>query len=261
LNARKRITKKLREIIDYVNGIDKILHISMRGVASFYKLPNLVEALIELDCFEEKREISDNDYKELEDARDTAKFAETEIAEDFPLLHAHSVVALWSAAETFIDELAILWIMYERESIDKEILKKILIPLIEYEELDEKEKARLIYRAIEEKARSKYMPGIARYEKIMNIFGLGGSVEDSIKDDLYEMNNVRNIIVHSSAIADRQLVESCPRLNVKLGEKVKIKHSNYVRYKAAMSDYMIKIIYRIKDYYDKKENIEILMRK
>src|SRR5208337_4910227 len=80
---------------------------------------------------------------------------------------------------------------------------------------------------------------------LLNIFGLGGAIDDEIKDKLYEMSKMRNVFVHNKGIADKQLVDTCPSLNCKIGKNVINVETDIMRYVHSVMVYLAEIQLRI----------------
>ena len=80
-------------------------------------------------------------------------------------------------------------------------------------------------------------------------FGLSGPVDDNVRRDLFELNQIRNAWVHRSGFADRRLVESCPWLNLKVGDAIRIDHKTTERYYNSVMAYALELIVRNGEYF------------
>ena len=92
--------------------------------------------------------------------------------------------------------------------------------------------------------------GVDGFERVLGCIGLSGEVDQEIKKVLWEMNHVRNVIVHRNSLADRRLIEACPWLDLKIGDKVRVSHKDLGRYQEALGEYLIAIIRRLGVKYD-----------
>ena len=63
--------------------------------------------------------------------------------------------------------------------------------------------------------------GIVRFEKLLELLGLGGDVEDETKDTLREVRAIRNLFAHQAGVADARFCEQCPTIGVE-GQRVKV---------------------------------------
>jgi hypothetical protein len=83
----------------------------------------------------------------------------------------------------------------------------------------------------------------------VSALGLGGSVDREVKRTLYELFQIRNVVVHRACIADRRLVEECARLGLKQGEEVRINHAAYHGYLEAIDAYFTCLLKRLADHF------------
>ena len=58
------------------------------------------------------------------------------------------------------------------------------------------------------------------------------------------MHHIRNVIVHRASLADRRLVQNCPWLGLKLGDKVLVTHQSLGAYGEALAKYVLTILER-----------------
>jgi hypothetical protein len=86
---------------------------------------------------------------------------------------------------------------------------------------------------------------INRFELLLEPFGLSGPVSETTKRGLFELNQVRNSLMHRAGKADRRLIEACPWLNLSAGQTVNLTGDAYKRYQEAAFDYVTEIIIRI----------------
>jgi hypothetical protein len=64
------------------------------------------------------------------------------------------------------------------------------------------------------------------------------------------MNHVRNVLVHRDSRADLRLIQACPSINLKVGDRVLITHERYDYYSNALIDYIRLLICRLGIRYD-----------
>jgi hypothetical protein len=58
------------------------------------------------------------------------------------------------------------------------------------------------------------------------------------------MREVRNVLVHNAGVIDRRLAERCPWCSWKVGKKVVVKFDEYVRYRRALTGYVMTVANR-----------------
>jgi hypothetical protein len=84
---------------------------------------------------------------------------------------------------------------------------------------DNTEKDERMRLLIQELQRSQYQYGTGSFEHVLNQFQLSGKVDPRIKQTIWEMLNIRNVIIHRGSVADRRLVEGCPWMELKIGQQ------------------------------------------
>lgn len=52
--------------------------------------------------------------------------------------------------------------------------------------------------------------GVARFETLLALVELSGAIDEEHRKGLFELQQVRNVIVHRAGIVDRRLREQCP---------------------------------------------------
>jgi hypothetical protein len=86
--------------------------------------------------------------------------------------------------------------------------------------------------------------GITQPHSLLKVVGLAGRVEDGIRRDIYELQQLRHTIVHRASLADRKLIEACPWLKLMPGERIMISHEHYRRLVVAVNKYVTVVIER-----------------
>jgi GNAT superfamily N-acetyltransferase len=226
----------------------------MRGISMFKSLPNTVQVLEETDhtpCTAEEAEKRREVYeKKLKDAKKHADFAEKEQREGFPLLHAHTLVGDWGALQSSIEDALVGMLMNEPELMQLESFSKIKITLAEFETLEKEERMRLLVEELQRGQGLGRKQGADVFEALLDQVKLSGPVEDKLKKTMWEMHNLRNVIVHRGSIADRRLVKGCPWLGLKVGDRVKIDHEDFEKHHFALGEYLMVIIRRMSVKYE-----------
>ncbi len=212
-------------------------------------MPNVVQALKDTDSKDytpQEAERKEQEYKkDLERANAQARFALKEQDDDFPLLHAQALVGMWSGLEAAIEDALVGMLLNENDLLCSEPFSKVRIPLVEFELLDKEERIRFL---VDELGRGQVLgrkQGIEGFEAMLNLVGLAGSVDPEVKKSIWEINHLRNVIVHRGSIADRRLVQACPWLSLNLGDKVKVTHKMLHTYYEVFHQYLMTIIRRL----------------
>jgi hypothetical protein len=173
-----------------------------------------------------------------------ARLSKQEIENDFPLLHAHTVVAIWSALEASIPKFAASFLVEKPATLERPAFEKIKIPVGRYEQMPMDGRMAYIVDAVLQDQRAGH-PGVARYEALLDAVGLGGNIPDELRRDLLEVSQVRNLIVHQFSIVDARFATACPWLDVHPGSRFNVKHRDYCRYRDAVIRYVTEIAERV----------------
>ena len=236
-----------------------LLDVSVEGITRLRGLPEIVGALeslhdtLLLQDLAQGEQLSDERVREARNSRDAANrianLAETEIVSGFRLLHGFTVVALWASLESLINDFLAEWMNRRPTARRIPIVQRVRIRLDLYDALKGADRYRYVLGLIEQEIRSPDRRGVARYENLLNEFGLGGSVRSETKSTLFEMGQVRNLIAHRNGVADRQFVETCAQLGLKIGETLPVTDEMMSRYFSATFEYSTEVLCRVADTY------------
>jgi len=233
----------------WVASIEQCIQLLQLSVRAISKLPHeipLLEAVHNLESL--KAEYAGKQQPSREDidrAKELVKFAEEERLNGFPLLHAHALTDLWSILEATIEDLLVANLLNEPETLGHETFSKIRIPLSEFQTLDEEERMRFVLSEFSRNQGAERRKGVERFEVLLEPFGLAGPVEDGVRKIIWEIQNVRNVLVHRAGVADRKFVQACPWLNLSVGDRVTINRESFDRYYHALSEYGTLLVFRI----------------
>ena len=224
--------------LDYLRNIDQVLYVSMRGIDQLTRMVPLHEALLGVDDESDPDSIPEESARRLGRVRWEAEFSKAEVEAGFPILHAHSIVAVWGALEAMVQDVVLCWLRNKPELLSQDALSGIKIQLAQYEAMETEDRLEYLLRQFENETRTKYKAGVSRFESLLQLVELSGPVDDDLSRILFELSNVRNVIVHRAAKADKRLVESCPWLPYKVGQEIQLSNDDYVRYRDAANDYL-----------------------
>lgn len=242
--APKWATKPFRDFIHQTERLDQLLHLSMDGISMLRGVPKIVQALAKADG-KSGEEVHDR----LESAKKEAELAHREINDGFPLLHAQTTIALWSALETAIRLFLARWLQNYKQAMEVEAIQKLRVRIVEYERLEGEDRFFYILNRLEQELATPLKTGVKRFELLLEPFGLSGPVDEDVRRNLFELNQVRNVLVHRSGVADRRLVDSCPWLKLKVGEPVKVNHEMTDHYFQSALKYATELIVRIGEHF------------
>jgi hypothetical protein len=221
----------------------------MRGIGTVSNYPKMDQRIIDL-TLQCGKEVTDEMKARLAESERLAAFANAELKDGFPFFHAFATVGAWGTLEVTIEDLLLGILLNEPESLGKDEILKIRLPLAKYEELDKEERMRFILSELARTGATASSQGVTALESLLRVFDLSGEVDEHVRKVLWEMNHIRNVIVHRDSIADLRLVQSCPWLNLKTGDRVLINCEKFGDYTDAISRYVDTVLDRIRKRYD-----------
>lgn len=232
-------TAPFEEFLDFADSLDNVIRLSASGIAMMQAVPQAIKAIQKA-----RGESSSSDTEtKLNRAHKDAAFAASELAEGFPILHGQAAVALWSAVEALARNVLVAWLAHERATVlNRPHLSKLKISLVEYEQTSEQDRPEYLAETIERFLDAPLRSGVTRLDDYFALVGLDGRVAEDERRGLFELNNIRNVLVHRNAKADRRLLAACPWLTYKPGEAVKISRSTLNRYFTVTHSYVLERI-------------------
>ncbi len=235
----------LRTFLSYTEESDRLLEISIRGITVLTRMPKLAK---ELAGWTSKTD--EEDKAAIEEAERVAEFANKEIESGFPLLHAHTLVGLWGALEAAVSDTLLNILLNEPGLLKYDCFAKVRITLAEFEMLDREDRMRFLLEEISRAQGFSHKQGVDKFEALLDNFQLSGPVDDQTKKTLWEINHLRNAIVHRASLADRRLLKACPWLGLKVAEKIVITPRALNKYHGALCGYATTLIHRLARRFD-----------
>jgi hypothetical protein len=242
--APKWATQPFRDFIGQAEKLDQLLHLSMGGISLLCGMPKVVQVLAKVE-----NDFSEEAHQRLKSANKEAELARRELNDGFPLLHAQTTIALWSALEAAIRLFLIRWLQNYKKAMEIEEIQKLRVRIGEYERLEGEDRFSYILDRLEQELAAPLKAGSTRFELLLNPFGLSGPVDKDVHRNLFELNQIRNVLVHRSGFADRRLVDSCPWLKLRVGDQVKVNHEMTDLYFQSVMKYALDLIVRIGEFF------------
>ena len=234
-----------KNYLEQIGYLTEFLELTQQGISVLRAMPKIVKVVAHAEG-----ESRGSEYeKKLEIAEKSADLADRELATGFPILHSQVTVSLWGYLEALIKDFVTEWLMNEPSSFQVAELQKLKIKLGMYEQLEGYYRYNYIVELLENEVAAGLRNGTTRFEAMLKPFGLEGEVPKDIKRDIYELGQVRNIIVHRSGIADRQMLSACPWLDLTPGQTVQVSPKMFDRYLNATTNYVTLLIYRIGEHF------------
>lgn len=237
-------TQPFRDFIEQTKRLDELLRLSISGISILRGMPKIVEVLAKMQG-ESGKETRDT----LQRAKKEAELAKREVKDDFPLLHAQTTIALWSALEATIRYFLTRWLQNYEKAMEVEAIQKLRVKIGEYESLEGEERFFYILNRLEQELATPLKTGVTRFESLLDPFGLAGPVDEDVRRNLFELNQVRNALVHRAGLADRRLTNSCPWMKLKVGDPVKVDREMTTRYSESVANYALELIIRIGEHF------------
>lgn len=236
---RKR--EEMRELELFVHVCENALRQATRAVKGVELQRDTAKFLGEPSPY-----ASDEEFERAKShASDIARFAEAEKSAGLPYLFGLCAVRLWALLEALIDELVVEAMRQPEKCKDQAALSKLKGPLMDFRNASPEEQAEFLAETLKQGVEASLKQGIGRFEAVLDPVGLGGAVDEIVRRALFELNQIRNVIVHKGGKADRRLVESCAWLGMQRGDAVRVSGSMFRRYQLAAYWYVVELRSRI----------------
>jgi hypothetical protein len=199
---------------DYVENERRLVHLAANGihqVVNQARIREVIYGVADLLDTSKRRAAA-----QLADALVMAEAARQEVEADFPLLHAHSLVGVWGALETLIDDVAVAWLTHDKTLLTAVEFVNVKVPLGEFQRMTVVERIEYLLDQVPRPA--GVGGGFPRFESLLDKVMLGGPLDDDLRRTLIEAHQVRNVCAHRGGVADRRARAACPwRKDWKLG--------------------------------------------
>ncbi len=196
------------------------------------------------------------DLLEDDTAIELVKYAEEESKRGYPILTAQVAVALWGGLEALVEDLLVALITSRSEVYSLEPLGNVKVKLAIFELMDKEDRARYLLRELDTKSAGS-RNGVNAFEPLLDHFGLSGAVKEKTKEALFELSQVRNIIVHRLHLVDSRFHKECSRLGYKKGDRLIVNREQVNRYVDSIYDYTKTLSDRMGAKWPKKQAPEI----
>ncbi|WP_392751145.1 hypothetical protein [Streptomyces sp. LN590] len=221
--------------VTYLEDAERLVQLAYTGAKAILSIHKL------FDLVEEDGDSSDERVKRERQVT----LAQTEISSDFKLLHGHSIVGIWGALESLIEDVVECWMAFRPEVLMHQNFVKIRVPLAEFLSLSDEQRVRLLVSEVQRDLKLDLRSGVTKFEKLLDSVGLGGPVDPRIRDALFEAQNIRNVLAHRAGIVDQRFVDSCPSFGLSEGDQMVIGKKLFRRMSDAMGLYSIVVLNRV----------------
>jgi hypothetical protein len=187
-------------------------------------------------------------------ARHRAALAHAELVNEYPFLNAMTLVALYSALDALVEDLAPEVFKLRLRLQGSDLVRKAADQhSAEWAQLTEDQRNALeeaVFLAMEQHvAQPKFGrvrgEGGGRYEAVLATVGLGAPADRPIPQDmddaLTELSAIRDVMVHRGGRVDGRALKAAPTLTLVEGELIRLRRADYLRYAAALRTYGMEI--------------------
>lgn len=184
----------------------------------------------------------ENEKKGLEEL---ATLGQDEVSKEFPYLHSLLIVRVCSILEAAVDDCTTAALSIPAIWEQPEIIGRISIPLIDYTNLSEHDRAEYLLDELTKRTRATHQVGPGRFEALLAPVGLGGSIPDAVRRVFVELIESRNVIVHRYGKVDRQFKDRVPWSAEKVGDHLEIENARYNKFIAGALWYGAELMVRM----------------
>lgn len=183
----------------------------------------------------------------------TIEFAKEEKSSNFSFLKSLSLVSLCSSLEALVSDVVYQWLFVNKYRIESDALSRINVPLIQFAAMNDDEKAIYILEELEGLKEVKNKPAFEKLEAMLDLLGLRPAEIKRTKDQIRQMFNLRNVILHKASIVDARLLENCPNLSetYRIGDRIAISSDEYCGYALAVTNYSQALLKQMSDKMEK----------
>ena len=178
-------SESLRRFMDSWRQLNRVLHLNIRAIHVLINMPGIVEAF--LDHTERTPDVPDvlarNEEMRawLPEAKSEAEFAKEESGKGFPLLHSHTLVALWGAFEAAVEDTIVKILLSEPERLKAQAFARIKISLADFHASDAEGRVRFLIAELSRNQGPTRRQGVDGFEFLLGLLGLSGPVRDELK--------------------------------------------------------------------------------
>lgn len=227
-----------RQFLNQHKRLTQVLHLSIAGIAMIRGRHQAIKVLAEIDG-----SLADAEQK-LKRAEREKELAQREVDSDFPLLHEQATIALWSSLEALVRSFVANWLANTPEAWAVESVRKLRVKIGDYEPLSLFDRCLWITDLVDQEVSGPLRNGVKRFESLLEPFGLSGRVEAECQKTLFELSQVRHVLVHRRGVAAPKFLSACPWMNLNCGDEIQVSHEMWIQYSNAIVAYVLELIQR-----------------
>lgn len=236
------ILEKIASFVLYLGDIAQLRRLTEHGMNAMFGSLRLFEKV--------RSEAGDNatphQVQRVEDARRWTSAAQAEIDSDFALSNGHSLMGAWGALEAMVEDVCGLWALHTQAIHSNLAFARIKVNAVDFLGLSPAEQVELLLDELRRIKGTEHKAGVTQFESVLDDIGLGGPVDEGIKNSLYYAQQLRHLIAHRAGIADKRFVEACPNLGYVVGSKVMVSTDQFFDIVDAMQGYAVVLADRVR---------------
>jgi hypothetical protein len=208
--------------LEYVDDIHNLVELTRAGMRRVQMMPDLLAILYN------DQELDDNRRSQRESESRLAELAANEEQRGYPLLYAHSVVSLWGSLEVLVQDLAAAWLSTHSQALTEPPLSAIKLPVGTLRSFRDDDLMVYVVSEASRTLKSDLKLGVGQFESVLDAVGLGGGVDQRVRDGVFYLQQYRHLLVHRGGVADRRFIDNCPALAYCVGETVRVPAALYL---------------------------------
>lgn len=126
-----------------------------------------------------------------------------------------------------------------------EVLASIQVPYALFRSLSEEEQLEFLYDQYEKRLGAGSKPGVKRFECLLEPLGFSGPRSEVVDDGIYELAQVRHLLLHRNGVVDKKFTEACPWYASQLGRKLTLTPEMFDHYNNAVMEYISILMKRL----------------
>ena len=163
----------------------------------------------------------------------------------YSFLLAGATINTYTYLEAAIHSLVIGYIQSAEKGGDHPVLQSIQVPYAAFRSLSEEEQWAYLYDQYERAVGAGLKQGIRRFESLLEPLGFSGPRSEAVDDVIYELAQVRHLLLHKGGLVDKKFTEACPWYASQLGRKLTITPEMFDNYNHAVMEYISILMKRI----------------
>lgn len=175
-------------------------------------------------------------------------FLDRELESEFSSTFGHCTITVWALLENMFRTLATRYLIHESAGWKQKDVAKLKIVLSTYRDLDPEGRALYIVDEIDRPR----LAAASRFQHLFEALSLPHPrLEDSTKDTIYELEQVRHALAHRCGRADQKFLKACPRFKegLAMGDELKVTNQTYTTYNLAVLKYVHALIQSLRDHF------------